>query len=223
MRLKHAYTAVTAAAAAAVIAAGCGSSGSSTGSINPHRSAPSPTTPKTPGPSNRPATAAHNSTDVTFARNYLALQHQAQTAAALVAAHTKHHDLTTLADHIRQRSHDTEQIRTWLHDWHQPTTTHTPSALPSHATIDAHDLAEMKTHHGTAFNDDWAEHITANHAAAITACQREVHSGANPQARQFAVHRLATLRAEQAQLTHWHDTEQNNDHNSQHNEPPHHN
>ncbi|HVX43872.1 MAG TPA: DUF305 domain-containing protein [Mycobacteriales bacterium] len=158
--------------------------------------------------------AKHNSADVAFARNYLALQLQAEAAARLVATHAGHQELTTMADRIQHRSQDADDIRAWLHDWHEGM--EGPSTLPFDDLIRMQDLNDMRSHHGAGFDDDWMDHLDGNHAAGIAACQDELRHGVNPQARHLAEHRLGTLRSEKAWLDRHHDAWQHDRHSEMH-------
>lgn len=194
----------TAAAAGIVLAiAGCGAGNNNTGSSPSSHNPGSASTTPSPRSSTPPRAAPFNSADLAFARTYVTAQVQAHAAAKLVATHAGHAQLSDVASAVGHRSHDIQHIRGWLRDWHQPADVPASRHMPG--MMDADDIDEMRHMHGTRFDDDWTEHMARVDALAIAACQRELRSGANPHARQFAAQRLSTLRTERAQLLHWHD------------------
>lgn len=143
-----------------------------------------------------------NAADAAFVTALSGIGTQNLSMAALVGTRAGHPQLAALLPVIEQHAGDVGAMRAWLAQWHTPGATGT--AAPTGVTSAM--LTAMAGMHGAMFDDSWLEHMGANYANAITACQDELAHGRNTQARQLATDWMRWMHDQLGQMRQWHDT-----------------
>ena len=206
MSFRH-YRAAAGGAAliAAVALAACGT-GASPGT-------PASSTPasSTPGASATAAAtpAAFNTADITFATSTLGLEEQAAALAGTVTGHTATPELQQFAAGLRAQAGDAQRLRDMMGDWRQPAPgpyspgASLPAGMMGAGMMNAAGWAQITREYGQSFNSGWLDAMISGYSAEVALCQRELGSGASPQALALARTMLAQRQSGLAQLQQW--------------------
>ena len=157
-------------------------------------------TPSAPSESSRPAAAAYNDADVTFAQMMLPHHSQAvDMSGMLLAKSGVSEEVRQLATDIAAaQGSEIEQLSMMLDEWGEDQ--ETPMAHSMDGMMSEEDMTALETATSAEAERLFLEQMIQHHTGAIDMAQTEVEDGENPDAVALAENIVSTQRAEIDQM-----------------------
>jgi uncharacterized protein (DUF305 family) len=161
------------------------------------------------GQGEKPAAAAFNDADVTFATKMIPHHQQAIEMADLARARAARAQLKTMADNITSsQGQEITRMQGWLRAWRKPvpaaeatehsTMDHAGSGMMTKAQMD-----QLMALHGNKFDAAFLELMTQHHQGAIAMAKEEQAKGQAAEAKRLAGQIISAQQQEITQMTTW--------------------